>query len=137
MEKRYIEKDEFLLQNDRVYEDVQLPNGQWVCVQSLNAAEKDQYEASMWEMRQHKGKMVTRANFENMRARLFVMCVVHPETHQRLYSEADIPLLGKKNVAVLDVVIEAAKRLSAWDDEELEKLLGQLKNDQPVASLSG
>ena len=69
--KRYLSKSEILAQNDLKTEDIQIPEwgGAWVRVRTLNASERDWFEASTVERR---GKSVT-TNLRNIRARLCLL----------------------------------------------------------------
>lgn len=135
-EKKYLTKGQMIDMADRVYEDVLIPEwkNQYVCVQSLTAAEKDQFESGMTQFRQIGNRMVATPNLVNMRARLVAMCVVDPQTHERVFGDGDVPELGRKSAAALDRIVEACKRLSRWSDNDLEKMALELKNDPPAAS---
>ena len=76
--KVYLNRAAILAQDDLRTEDIQVPEwgNAWVRVRSLNASERDHFEASTV---QRNGKRVT-TNLENIRARLCLLCLVDPET---------------------------------------------------------
>lgn len=133
---KYLSKGDILGADDRKYEDVLVP--EWredglVRVQSLMGAEKDAFEASLITTQQIGRKLVSRPNYINARAKLAAKCMVD-ENGQRLFTDEDVLELGRKSAAALDRVIEVAKRLSAMNEGDLEKLTDNLKNDQPAVS---
>lgn len=117
--KKYLNKAEILAQDDLKYEDVQVPEwgGAWVRVRTLQANERDRFEASTVE---RKGKSVT-TNLENIRARLCLLCMVD-ENGDRLFQEEDTFPLGGKSAAALDRIFTVAQRLNGLRDEDVEEL---------------
>jgi hypothetical protein len=68
--KKFLNKSEILAMDDLKTEDVFVPEwNAWVKVRSLNASERDHFEASTV---QRNGKRVT-TNLENIRARLCLL----------------------------------------------------------------
>ncbi len=118
--KKFLTKAEILAQDDLKYEDVQIPEwgGAWVRVRTLSASERDHFEASTVERR---GKNVT-TNLEHIRARLCLLCMVDPETGERLFQEEDTFPLGSKSAAALDRVFAVAQRLNGLRAEDVEEL---------------
>lgn len=134
MTKKLLNKASILSTQDRIFEDIEVPEwGGFVRVRSLTAAEKDAFEASLTITKQVGRKIIQQPNLVNVRAKLAAQCIVD-ENGQRLFSDLDVLELGGKSAAALDRIVEAAKRLSRLDDDDLEKLTAELKNDQPVAS---
>ena len=117
--KKYLNKAEILAQDDLKYEDVQVPEwgGAWVRVRTLQANERDRFEASTVE---RKGKSVT-TNLENIRARLCLLCMVD-ENGDRLFQEEDTFPLGGKSAAALDRIFTVAQRLNGLRDEDVSEL---------------
>lgn len=93
-------------------------NGE-VIVRGLTAAERDAFEQSIVETR---GKN-TRMNLRNIRAKLVAMTVVD-EQGNRIFSDEDAELLGKKSAAALDRIFSVAQRLSGLRPEDVEELAG-------------
>jgi len=119
-EKRYLNRDEILKLNDLPVEEVYVPEWDaWVRVRGLTGAERDAFEQSIVETR---GKN-TRMNLRNIRAKLVALCVVD-EQGNRLFSDEDAELLGRKSAAALNRVFEVAQRLSGLRPEDVEELAG-------------
>lgn len=117
--KVYLDKAAILAQDDLKTEDIQIPEwgGAWVRVRTLNASERDHFEASTV---QRNGKKVT-TNLENIRARLCLLCLVG-EDGERLFSEEDTFPLGGKSASALDRIFTVAQRLNGLRDEDVEEL---------------
>lgn len=120
--KKYLNKAEILAQDDLKYEDIQIPEwgGAWVRVRTLNASERDRFEASMVERR---GKSM-HTNMENVRARLCLLCLVD-ENGDRLFQEEDTFPLGGKSAAALDRIFTVAQRLNGLRDQDVDELAGE------------
>jgi hypothetical protein len=136
---KYFSKAALLAADDRKYEDVRVPEwgDELVRVRSLTALEKDTFEKSMTTYRREGQRYVAMPNLTNMRGRMVVLCIVDPETKERMFTDSDAALLGAKNSAAVDRIVEACKRLSGWDNADLQKMEEELKNAQPADSLSG
>lgn len=119
--KKFLNKAEILAQDDLKTEDIQIPEwgDAWVRVRTLNASERDHFEASTV---QRNGKKVT-TNLENIRARLCLLCLVD-EDGNRLFEEEDTFPLGGKSAAALDRIFTVAQRLNGLRDEDVEELAG-------------
>ena len=119
--KVFLSKTEILAQDDLKTEDVQIPEwgGAWVRVRTLNASERDHFEASTV---QRNGKRVT-TNLENIRARLCLLCMVD-ENGDRLFQEEDTFPLGGKSASALDRIFTVAQRLNGLRDQDVEELAG-------------
>lgn len=118
-QKKFLNKAEILGQNDLVTEDVQIPEwgGAWVRVRTLQANERDWFEASTV---QRNGKEIT-TNLQNIRARLCLLCMVD-ENNERLFQPEDEFPLGGKSAAALDRIFSVAQRLNGLRDEDVEEL---------------
>lgn len=125
--KKFLNKAEILAQDDLKYEDVQIPEwgGAWVRVRTLQANERDRFEASTV---QRNGKKVT-TNLDNIRARLCLLCMVD-ENGERLFQEEDTFPLGGKSAAALDRIFTVAQRLNGLRDEDVEELAKNSSGDQ-------
>lgn len=130
--RKFLNKAEILAQDDLKYEDIQIPEwgGAWVRVRTLNASERDRFEASTVTRR---GKSVT-TNLENIRARLCLLCMVD-ENGERLFQEEDTFPLGGKSAAALDRIFTVAQRLNGLRDADVEELAGESSAAQNGDSL--
>ena len=132
--KKFLSKAEILAQDDLKYEDVEIPEwgGAWVRVRTLNASERDHFEAGTI---QRNGRTMT-TNMEHIRARLCLLCLVDPETGDRLFSEEDTFPLGGKSAAALDRIFTVAQRLNGMREEDVNELAANFPADQNGASPS-
>lgn len=119
-----LSRDQILAIHDQVVEEVPVPewNGS-VLVQSLSGRERDDYEARHVST---KGNSTT-VNMRNARAHL-VSLVVVDEQGGRIFSEADIAALGKKNAAALDKIFAVGCRLAGITEDDLKELTEGLED---------
>lgn len=116
--KKFLNKAEIMAKDDLKTEDVFVPEWDaWVKVRSLNASERDHFEASTV---QRNGKRVT-TNLENIRARLCLLCMVD-EDGNRLFDEGDTLPLGGKSASALDRIFTVAQKLNGLRDEDVDEL---------------
>lgn len=119
--------------DDLVFEDVIVP--EWklrVLVRGLTGAERDEFEASI--VRGYGSKRSI--DLANARARFVSMCIVHPETHRRLFSPAQVDALGRKSTVALQRVYEVGMRLSGLTEEVIDDLGKVSESDQSEDSTS-
>lgn len=90
-----------------------------VIVRGLSAAELDAYEQSLIEY-DRKGKARQRRNVANIRALFVAQCVID-DKGQRVFSDGDVALLGKKSGLVIDRLWDVARRLSGKGEETEEE----------------
>jgi hypothetical protein len=110
--------DEILGADDLPTRDVDVPEwGGTVRIRALSGKERDAFEASI---AQQKGRS-TRANLENLRARLVAKCAIGPDG-KRLFSDSAAVALGQKSAAALDRVFEAARKLNRMTDDDVAEL---------------
>lgn len=110
--------DQILAADDLPTEDVDVP--EWkgtVRIRTLSGKERDAFEASIV---QQKGRS-TKANLENLRARLVAKCAIG-EDGKRLFSDSAAVALGTKSAAALERVYEAARKLNRMSEEDVEEL---------------
>ena len=118
---KYLSRDDILGLNDLPTEDVLIPEwgNKYVRVRGLTAAERDAFEASIVRRRGQRTEVDTR----NMRAKLVALCVVD-EQGNRLFTDEDVEVLGRKSAAALDRIFEVAQRLSGLRPQDVEELAG-------------
>ncbi len=131
--KIFLNKAEILAQDDLKTEDLQIPEwgGAWVRVRTLQANERDWFEASTV---QRNGKEIT-TNLQNIRARLCLLCMVD-ENNERIFQPEDEFPLGGKSAAALDRIFSVAQRLNGLRDEDVEDLAKNSNAGQSDASLT-
>jgi hypothetical protein len=111
-------RDAILAAEDRTFEEVECPEwGGTVRLRSISGAERDNYEQGLIQQRGNSRQM----NMRNARAKLIVLCAVD-EGGRRMFSEADVSALGKKNAKPLDRLFDACRRLSGLSEDDVDKL---------------
>jgi hypothetical protein len=119
-------RNQILDAKDLKTEDIPVPEwGGEVRIRMLTGEERDQFEASMVEL---KKDGTTKANRENVRARLLVLCIVN-EQGEQMFNRADIKLLGRKSAKALERVINAANELNGISEKDIEDLAEGFDSD--------
>jgi len=128
-----LSRDAILAADDREYEVVPCPEwGGEVRLRSLTGAERDAYEQSLVQTRGKSREM----NLRNARAKLVALCAVD-ENGNRLFSDADVNALGKKNAKPLDRLFDVARRLSGLSEDDVDRLTENFDDAQSDASTTG
>lgn len=108
-------RDAILSADDLKRETVEVAEwGGSVCVRALSGSERDQFELAMYN---------AKGNASNVRASLAARTICDKEG-KRLFTDADVEVLGRKSGAALERVFNTARRLSGIstaDVDELEK----------------
>jgi hypothetical protein len=108
-------RDQILECSDLKKEEVQVPEwGGSVFVREMNGADRNAWEASLIN---EKGKV----NLVNIHARLVSFCVVD-EKGNRIFSDADVDLLGKKSGKALSRIVDACQKLNKLTDKDLDEV---------------
>lgn len=106
---------EILAADDLVREQVSVPEwGGSVCIRTLTGTERDKFEASVYA----SGK----ASFEDLRAKLLVLCLVDANGARLFGGDGDVKGLGAKSSCVLDRLFAVAQRLNGLSKRDLEDL---------------
>lgn len=120
-----LSRDQVLGAEDLSYEIVDVPEwGGKVRVRGLTGTERDAFEASMVKS---TGK-IQKIDTANIRAKLCALTMVDDEG-ERLFTDSDVALLGKKSASALDRVYDAAARLSKITKEDVDELAGNSASD--------
>lgn len=118
----YLTREAILAATSLPTEEVDVPEwGGTVIVRAMDGVTRDQWESSTLVAR---GGAVTRDTV-NIRAKLVALCVIDPETGQRLFMPEDVDVLGKLSGAALSRVFGVAARLGGLADEDVEELEGK------------
>jgi hypothetical protein len=127
-----LSREEILEAQDLETEIVPVPEwGGDVRVKGLTGEERDSYEAACLQERpsydakgkQVRGRTEMARNLSNVRAKLVARSIVG-EDGERLFTDHDVAVLGKKSAAALERVFDVAARLSRLSDEDVEELAG-------------
>lgn len=128
-----LSRDAILAADDREYEVVPCPEwGGEVRLRSLTGSERDAYEQSLVQTRGKSREM----NLRNARAKLVALCAVD-ENGNRLFTDADVNALGKKNAKPLDRLFDAARRLAGLSEDDVDRLTEDFDDAQSDASTTG
>jgi len=123
-------RDAILAADDLKKETVEVPEwGGSVTIREFTAAERDLFE-SEWL----KGKAAG-TETDNIRARLVSRTLI-TDTGERMFSDAEIAILGNKSATALDRLFTVAQRINGMSGaavDELEKNSGGDRNDDSVS----
>ncbi len=148
-------KDQILAaRNTRKTEIVDVPewftDGQ-VLIVELSGKERDAFEADMVQLGTNGQQKM---NLRNIRAKLVARCIVNPDdfdfedkyekgalvdrivtlkqghTITRMFNDIDVNDLGDVSATALQRVFDRCQKLSGITKEDVDELVGDLKNDQ-------
>lgn len=143
-------KDQILAaRNMRKTEIVPVPewfeNGEVIIIE-LSGKERDAFEADMVQLGTNGQQKI---NLRNIRAKLVARCVVNPDdfdvTHvdgvsyaalkknrtiTRMFNDVDVNDLGDVSATALQRVFDRCQHLSGITKDDVDELVGDLKNDQ-------
>lgn len=118
-------RDQILAADDLPETDETVPEwgGLVVRVRGLSGTDRDAYEARAVALK-NQGQDVE-LRLQDFRTKLVVKCLFDPETDERLFSDKDVPKLGKKSGAVIERLYGIAQRLSGMTKEAKEEAKGK------------
>lgn len=99
-----------------------------VLVRGMTGAQRDRFEGE-------QAGLAGAERFKNLRARWCAECIVD-EKGDRLFSEDEVVALGEKSAAPLDVIFDAAMRLSGIDSKAAENAAKNSNGANHGASIS-
>lgn len=103
-------------------------------IRTLTGTERDAFEESMVQVAKDG---TTKQNMKNVRARLVALTVIDPnDGNLPVFTEADIPALGKKSALELDRVFAAAQKLNGFTQSDIEELAEGFGSDPSESSTS-
>jgi hypothetical protein len=111
--------------DDTKIEPVDVPEwGGEVLVRGLSGTERDDYEASIQQIRpKPDGSREVVFVRANARAKLLVKCLID-EQGNRLFKDTDAAALGRKNGAIIDRLYDVAAALSGMGDANEQEIEG-------------
>lgn len=125
-----LSRDQILEAKDLETREVEVPEwGGTVLVRALSGTDRDAYEASLVQMRGNKSV----PQLGNIRAKLVARAIVD-EDGNRLFTDADIKVLGQKSAAALSRVFTVAAEMSGLNDADIEEIEGNSDAAQSGAS---
>jgi hypothetical protein len=123
-EKVFLSKEDILNSPDLPTEEVYVK--EWktaILVRGMTSEERDKWESTTFK----DGKV----QFDNLRAKLVSLCVIDKEG-TRLFTDTDIPKLGKKNAKAINKLFIVAQKLSGIGQEDLDELIKNSETPQPA-----
>lgn len=119
-ELKFLTGEEILEVKDREIVPLYIPEwGGYVRLLPPSATERDAWETGLVEKR-GRGTVFKQ---KHVRASLAALCLVN-EKGQRIYTEAQIPALGRKGAKALQRIFEACQKIMGVSDEEIAELEG-------------
>jgi len=116
-----LNRDAILAADDLPRELVSVPEwGGEVYVRCMTGEERDAWEASVVDT---SGAGKAKPKLENLRAKLVARTVVD-EDGNRLFSDLDVAVLGRKSAAAMDRLYTVAAKLSKISKSDEEELVG-------------
>ena len=135
-----LSRDAILAARDIKTEDVAVPEwGGSVRVRGMSGTERSRFEESLQEpLKQSKTAErrygpKTQVNAKTVREKLCVWCIVDTDG-QRLFTDADLGALAEKSAGALEKVVEVAMRLSGMDEEDVEQMAEEMKENPFVVT---
>ena len=127
---RLLTRAAILAAPDTTYEDMEIPEwGGVIRVRSLTGTERDAYDSESYLASQQKGGTA----LDQFRVRRVAKCIVD-ENGLRVFSDADVAVLGEKNGSVIDRIDDVIVRLSGIGQDAVDKAKADLKADPSAGS---
>ena len=126
-------RDQILQSEDIETEEVYVRQwGGTVLVRSMSGTERGLFEKAQSVdvpsgNRNSRRRGQTNKEFvgDQLRAYLVVFCVVDEEGNH-LFTEQDIPAINEKSAGAIELIVEAAMRLSGLTEEEVDKIAEEM-----------
>ncbi|MCE5185075.1 MAG: hypothetical protein LLF76_03000 [Planctomycetaceae bacterium] len=115
----FLNREQILAASALKTDTVDVPElGGKVMIQEMTAAERDSFEASQL---QKNGKNYE-TNFQNLRAKLIVRCVIDAQKKVRLFTDDDAVIVGQLPASKIDKLFSACQRLNGLSKADVEEL---------------
>jgi hypothetical protein len=101
--------------DDTPSELVEIP--EWdvkVLVRGMTLAGKDDFLANIVDTKTSK------TNVRNFTSGILIACSYDPDSNERLFTEADIPILKEKSAVAVQRIVDVGTRLSGLTDEAVD-----------------
>jgi hypothetical protein len=123
---RFLTREDILRAEDIPQEVVEVPEwGGCVRLRGLTGDERDSFEASIIVGRGANRQV----NWRNLRSKLVALSIVD-EAGQRMFTDADVDVLGRKSAVALERLFEVAARLSGLGRQDMEELTKNSNSDR-------
>lgn len=128
-----LNRNDILKASDIKTEEIAVPEwGGTVLVRGLTGKERDAFEAGIVGDKLGKGSQI---NMQNLRAKLVSLACVD-DKGARLFTEADIDILGNKSASALERLFDAARHLSGMNQVDIQELTENLNRGPKDATTS-
>lgn len=134
MGKNYGGRDDILLADDRLTEEVVVPEfrGKTYLIRGLSGLESERFQAGLGYLKD--GRWHSTAKGRAM-AKLVALSVIDSEG-KAVFSEDDVDALNRKNAAGLNRIADVCRKLSGLTKEDVDELEGDLGPETISASSS-
>jgi len=125
-------KEDILKAEDLDFEEIEIKEwGGSVRVRCMTGSERDAFEASVYEIKGNKANIIR----ENFRAKLIARTLVD-ENSERLFTDKEIELVGKKGSKPLDKIFKVAQKLNGLSQADEDDLVKNLEGEEESTSNS-
>jgi len=125
-------KEDILKAEDLDFEDVEIKEwGGSVRVRCMTGTERDAFEASIYEIKGNKANIIR----ENFRAKLIARTLID-EKGERLFSDKEINLIGKKAAKSLEKIFTVAQKLNGLSQTDEDEFVKNLESGEENTSIS-
>lgn len=115
----FLSFDDIMAADDMKTQVVSVPEwGGEVMIRMLAGYERDAFEQSLSKIRNGK----VESNRDNFRARLAAEVMINPDGSKMVKTQKQKEMLGRKSVAGLERIVEAATELNAMTESDVEKM---------------
>lgn len=115
----FLSFDDIMAADDLKTEVVPVPEwGGEVIIRMLSGKERDAFEQTLSKTRNGK----VERNLENFRARLAAEVLVDENGVKLIKNRTQIDQLGRKSVAALERIVEAATKLNRMSEDDVEEM---------------
>jgi len=125
-------KEDILKAEDLDFEEIEIKEwGGSVRVRCMTGSERDAFEASVYEIKGNKANIIR----ENFRAKLIARTLVD-ENSERLFTDKEIELVGKKGSKPLDKIFKVAQKLNGLSQTDEDEFVKNLEGEDGDTSTS-
>lgn len=134
--KHFLSADDILGADDRETIEVYVPEWKgYVCIGTMTATERDAFEDSCQVPVAGKPGETRTSNLD-VRAKLMARVLLHPQTKQRLFTDAQVAALGQKSSKVMAELFTIALHRNGFTEKKVEQLAGNSASGRGAASSS-
>ena len=127
-----LSKDNILKAEDLDFEEIEIKEwGGSVRVGSMTGTDRDAYEASIYDVKGKNAQLIR----ENFRAKLIARTLID-ENGNRLFTEKEVNLIGKKDSKTLDKIFKVAQKLNGLSPTDEDEFVKNLEGEDEDGSTS-